>query len=161
MSAIVMVPIGTVSSPRTDSSDDYWGAVESVITIDSAVLSDEALLGLEAFSHVEVVYHFHRVAGEKIETGARHPRGRSDWPRVGILAQRGKARPNLIGVSRCRVLAVEGRTLRVRGLDAIDGTPVLDIKPYMVEFGPIGDLRQPAWAGEIMRDYFKDQPDEA
>ena len=74
---------------------------------------------------------------------------------MGIFAQRGKARPNRIGVTRATIVSVEGRTLRVRGLDAIDGTPVLDIKPWMVEFAPIGPTRQPPWASELMRDYFK------
>lgn len=58
-------------------------------------------------------------------------------------------------MSRCRLLAVEGRTLRVQGLDAIDGTPVLDIKPYLAEFGPVGDVRQPDWSRELMRDYYR------
>ncbi|MFD0476032.1 TrmO family methyltransferase [Nonomuraea thailandensis] len=80
--------------------------------------------------------------------------GNPDWPEVGIFAQRGKNRPNRLGVSRCRLLAVEGLDLRVRGLDAIDGTPVLDVKPYMAEFGPQGETVQPAWATELMRAYY-------
>lgn len=151
---IVMVPIGVVSSPRTDLSDDNWGAVESTITIDSPEIRDEALLGLDAFSHIEVVFHFHRVLAEEVERGARYPRGCTDWPLVGILAQRAKSRPNLIGVSRCRLLSVNRRALRVMGLDAVDKTPVLDIKPYMVEFEPVGETRQPSWSREIMRDYY-------
>lgn len=154
--AIILFPIGVVASPRTDLSDDHWGAIESIITIDSAELLDEALLELNAFSHIEVIYRLHKVLPEEIEHGARHPRGRTDWPRVGILAQRGKARPNLIGVSRCRLLAVDGRTLRVRGLDAIDGSPVLDIKPYLQEFGPLGEVWQPAWSHEVMQDYYRE-----
>ncbi|MDT8997720.1 SAM-dependent methyltransferase [Paucibacter sp. APW11] len=150
-----MSPIGYVSSPRVDLTDDNWGSVEATITIDAPELSAESLKGLETFSHIEVIYHLHRVPPEEIERGARHPRGRSDWPLVGILAQRAKARPNLIGLTRCRVLQVEGRTLRVRGLDAINGTPVLDIKPYLAEFGPIGEVVQPAWSHEVMKDYFK------
>ena len=156
VNAITMHPIGIVSSERNDLSDDYWGGVESVITIDSPALLDEALLQLNTFSHIEVVYYLNRVPPDEIERGARHPRGRADWPKVGILAQRAKARPNLIGVSRCRLLAVDGRTLRVKGLDAIDGTPVLDIKPYLVEFGPLGEVWQPAWSHDVMRDYYRE-----
>ena len=89
-----------------------------------------------------------------MEHGARHPRGNPDWPRVGIFAQRGKDRPNRLGVSRCELLAVDGTAVRVRGLDAVDGTPVLDLKPWMAEFGPRGDMRQPAWASELMRGYW-------
>ena len=73
---------------------------------------------------------------------------------MGILAQRAKGRPNRIGVSVCELLAVDGLRLRVRGLDAVDGTPVLDVKPYMPAFGPRGPVRQPAWAEELMRDYW-------
>ena len=148
-------PIGVVRSPRKDLSDDFWGAVDVEIVLDDA-LGPEALLGLGDFSHVEVLFLMHQVDPAKIETGARHPRERQDWPLVGIFAQRGKARPNRIGLTRATILGVDGKKLRVRGLDAVDGTPVLDIKPWMDEFAPIGPTRQPAWATELMRDYFKD-----
>ena len=88
------------------------------------------------------------------ERGARHPRGRDDWPLVGIFAQRGKRRPGRIGVSRCRLLEVEGTRLQVEGLDAVDGTPVLDVKPVMREFEPRGVVRQPDWVAELMADYY-------
>ena len=77
-------------------------------------------------------------------------RGNTDWPRVGIFAQRGKDRPNRIGVSRCAILGVDGLRIAVRGLDAVDGTPVLDLEPWMDEFAPQGPTRQPAWASELM-----------
>jgi len=86
--------------------------------------------------------------------GARHPRGRTDWPRVGIFAQRAKARPNRIGVTTCELVGIDGRLVRVRGLDAIDGTPVLDLKPYMAGFAPRTTVREPDWAVELMRDYW-------
>ena len=86
--------------------------------------------------------------------GARHPRGNLDLPRVGIFAQRGKDRPNRLGLCVCPLLKVEGTTLTVRGLDAIDGTPVVDIKPWMKGFAPRGEVREPEWAAEIMRDYW-------
>jgi tRNA (Thr-GGU) A37 N-methylase len=75
---------------------------------------------------------------------------------VGIFAQRGKNRPNRLGATIVRVLGVEGLSERVAGLDAIDGTPVLDLKPYMEEFGPRGPVRQPAWASDLMRSYWSD-----
>jgi len=89
-----------------------------------------------------------------VQTAARHPRGNRDWPEVGIFAQRGKARPNRIGLSVCELVAVEGLRVAVRGLDAIDGTPVLDLKPWMQEFGPRGPVRQPAWSTELMAGYW-------
>jgi tRNA-Thr(GGU) m(6)t(6)A37 methyltransferase TsaA len=152
-SALEMTPIGVVRTRRSTTRDDFWGNVTSTIEID-ARFPEEALAGLADFSHLEVVYQFHAVPLDRVETGARHPRNRTDWPLVGIFAQRGKMRPNRIGVSRCSLLRVEGRVLTVQRLDAIDGTPVLDVKPYMLEFGPIGEVRQPAWATELMRDYY-------
>lgn len=113
-----------------------------------------ALSGLNDFSHVEVVYVFDRVAPGAVQSGARHPRGNQAWPQVGIFAQRAKGRPNRLGVSVCELLAVDRLTLAVRGLDAIDGTPVLDVKPYMVEFAPRSPVRQPTWSHEVMAGYW-------
>lgn len=101
-----------------------------------------------------MIFHFDRAPASDVKTGARHPRGRADRPKVGILAQRGKDRPNRIGATVCRILSVDGLSLRVRGLDAIDGTPVLDIKPVMKGFLPRGEIREPDWAAELMRDYW-------
>ncbi|GLP65728.1 hypothetical protein TUSST3_23480 [Streptomyces sp. TUS-ST3] len=101
-----------------------------------SVAVGRAVGGLDGFSHLEVVYHFDRVPVERIETSARHPRGNTDWPLVGIFAQRGKNRPNRIGVLRCRLLRTDGLDIHVEGLDVVDGTPVLDTKPYLAEFGP-------------------------
>ena len=91
---------------------------------------------------------------QKADDGARHPRNRRDWPLVGIFAQRGRNRPNRIGVSICRIISVSGTRLEVEGLDAIDGTPVLDIKPVLAGFLPRGAIEQPEWAAAIMADYW-------
>jgi tRNA-Thr(GGU) m(6)t(6)A37 methyltransferase TsaA len=147
-------PIGVVRSSRNELTDDYWGAVTSLIEFDSSRLSEESILGLEDFSHLEVIYFLHQVNDDEVETGARHPRNRTDWPRVGILAQRAKRRPNRIGISRCELLSVAGLHLTVRGLDAVNGTPVLDVKPYFREFAPRSAVRQPEWVAELMRDYY-------
>lgn len=151
---ISSIPIATVRSPRTDRTDVEWGGVESVIELDPAQFTEEALQGLSDFSHLEIVYHMHGIPEGQITTSARRPRENPQWPRVGIFAQRGAKRPNRIGVSRCTLLSVDGLRIQVRGLDAIDGTPVLDIKPYMREFGPLGEVRQPQWAGEVMQRYY-------
>jgi tRNA (Thr-GGU) A37 N-methylase len=89
-----------------------------------------------------------------METGARHPRDRADWPAVGIYAQRGRMRPNRIGLCACCVVAVNGLAIEVEGLDAVDGTPVLDIKPVWSGNAPRGSLREPAWAREIMANHW-------
>jgi tRNA (Thr-GGU) A37 N-methylase len=149
-------PIGLVEAARLDVEDDFWGGAESYIVLDSRFEPD-ALQGLEAFSHVEVLYFFDRVIPERIVTGARHPRNNPEWPAVGIFAQRGKNRPSRIGSTICRVVGVEGRRLRVAELDAIDGTPVLDLKPVMQEFLPREPVRQPDWARQLMRHYWSRQ----
>ena len=151
---VTMEPIAHVEGGRSAPDDDHWGESLAMIQLDGARFAPEALAGLSDFSHVEVVFYFDRMSDADITTGARHPRGRGDWPKVGIFAQRGKNRPNRIGVSVCRLRKVEGLTLTVEGLDAIDRTPVLDIKPVLSGFLPRGTLREPDWAGEIMRDYW-------
>ena len=151
---ISLTPIGYVRNSRSAIEDDDWGGVVSEIELGDA-LGSEALQGIEDFSHVEVVFHFHLVEAERIETSARRPRNNPDWPEVGILAQRGKNRPNRIGLTTAEVIERRGRTLVVRGLDAIDGTPVLDIKPVLREFLPRSAVRQPEWASDLMRSYWR------
>jgi tRNA-Thr(GGU) m(6)t(6)A37 methyltransferase TsaA len=151
---IVLKPIGRVRSARSEPIDDRWDAVASRIELDAAQFTPDATAGLGDFSHIEVIYHFDRVGDGEIQTGARHPRGRKDWPMVGIFAQRGKGRPNRLGLCVARLERADGLTLHLRGLDAIDGTPVLDIKPVMKGFLPRGEIREPDWAGEIMREYW-------
>ena len=124
---IQVEPIGTVRGGRTEVVDDHWGEVKARIEVDATRFDAEALAGLDSFSHVVVVYHFHRADPAKIELAARHPRNNPSWPKIGIFAQRGKNRPNLIGVSTCRVVGVDGNSLLIQGLDAVDGTPVLDL----------------------------------
>jgi tRNA-Thr(GGU) m(6)t(6)A37 methyltransferase TsaA len=148
-------PIGMVHSPVVEPADDIWGGVKCRIDLDSSQFAPDCLLGLADFSHVEVVFLFHRVQESEIATGSRRPRNRLDCPSVGIFAQRGKNRPNRIGVTICRLLSIEDRSLEVEGLDAIDGTPVLDVKPYMQEFAPRGEIRQPKWVEELMRGYWE------
>jgi tRNA (Thr-GGU) A37 N-methylase len=151
---ISLAPIGHVHGGRTEAFDDDWGANRSSIDLDPQTFTVDALAGLADFSHVEVIFFFDKVPEAKVEFGARHPRGREDWPCVGIFAQRGKNRPNRLGLCTCRIVGVNGLSVVVEGLDAIDGTPVLDIKPVMSGFLPREDVREPAWAAEIMADYW-------
>ncbi|HVV82328.1 MAG TPA: SAM-dependent methyltransferase [Kofleriaceae bacterium] len=153
LAPITLVPIGVVRGGRTLPVDDAWAAETCTIELDGR-FGPDALAGLADFSHVEVVYHFHQVAEADVVSGARHPRGRADWPAVGIFAQRGRTRPNRLGVSIAEVVSVDGTTLALRGLDAIDGTPVLDLKPVMSGFAPRGPVREPAWARELMAGYW-------
>lgn len=146
--------IGTVHSTRKEVIDDLWFKEESYIELANEYPPD-SLAGITDFSHVEILFHMNQVDPQKIEMSARHPRNNTDWPKVGIFAQRGKNRPNQIGLTICDVIKVEGRKLFVRGLDAVDGTPVLDIKPWIKEFGPRGGVRQPEWSSELMKDYWE------
>jgi tRNA-Thr(GGU) m(6)t(6)A37 methyltransferase TsaA len=146
--------VGFVEAVRPRAEDDYWGGEEACITLTEEFAPD-ALQGLEDFSHVEILFLFHEVDTSKIVTGARHPRNNNAWPAVGIFAQRGKNRPNRIGSTICRIVRVEGTKLFVAELDAINETPVLDIKPVMGEFLPRQEVRQPAWSHEIMRAYWQ------
>ena len=150
---ISLEPIGVVVGGRTALDDDDWGAVESVIRLDGDRFAPDVVAGLDAFSHLCVVFQFHLVDEADIVSGARHPRGNPDWPKVGMFAQRAKMRPNRLGVSNCALVAVQVLDLHVRGLDAVDGTPVLDVKPFMREFDPTG-TRQPTWATELMQGYY-------
>jgi tRNA-Thr(GGU) m(6)t(6)A37 methyltransferase TsaA len=157
--AIALTPIGVVRGGRRTPEDDYWGSVASVIELDPGQLTIEAVRGLTDFSHLEVVFRFHLCAPDRVERGARHPRGRGDLPLTGVLAQRVKDRPNHIGVSRCELVSVDGLRLRVRGLDAVDGTPVLDVKPFLLAMvPPLEAVREPAWVHAVMERYYADEP---
>jgi tRNA-Thr(GGU) m(6)t(6)A37 methyltransferase TsaA len=154
MTTFTVSAIGHVTCERVEAIDDNWGSIESTIVLDADRFGPDVLAGLDDFSHIDVVYCFDRVDEAKINLGARHPRNREDWPLVGIFAQRAKARPNRLGVTTCELVAVSELTVTVRGLDAIDGTPVLDIKPHVIEFQPRTPVHQPGWIGELMANYW-------
>ncbi len=153
---IVINPIGYVQAARIEAKDDYWGSKVSVIKL-SEGFEPEALAGLDTFSHVEVIFVFDQVDPSMVVSGARHPRNNLEWPKIGIFAQRGKNRPNRLGSTICRVISVDGRELRVEELDAINGTPVVDLKPVMKEFLPRVEVTQPAWSNVLMSDYWKSE----
>jgi len=145
--------IGFVACARQRAEDDYWGGAPACIRL-VAEFSRLALQGLEEFSHVEVLFVFHQVDPAGVVAGARHPRNNPAWPSVGIFAQRARNRPNRIGTTMCRIVRVAETQLFVADLDAIDGTPVLDLKPVMSEFLPREPVRQPEWSHELMRKYW-------
>lgn len=148
-----MGQVGVVHNGRLDPGDsDHWGDVVSVITLDER-FGEDCLVGLADYSHVEVFYVFDRAEERPDYRGLRHPRGRSDLPAVGVFADRGPRRPNRIGATVCPVVHTAGRELHVRGLDAVTGTPVLDLKPVMRAFLP-AEIREPERVGLLMRDYF-------
>ena len=104
----------------------------------------EALEGIEEFSHLFVLFWLNEMSEEDRRIMKVHPRGRSDMPLLGIFATRTPHRPNPIGLTRVKILNIEGNVITVQGLDAFDGTPVLDIKPFD-SWDTTGDFRVPNW----------------
>lgn len=152
MSSFEITPIGMVRNNRTDiQHTDNWGAVRSTITI-AERFGEASLQGLEGFSHVEVLFIFDQFPEHDDFRRPRPYRGRSDLPPVGIFAGRGPRRPNRIGVTCCAIESVHGRLLTVVGLDAVSGTPVIDLKPAMEEFRP-ANIKQPEWVSRLMSEY--------
>jgi tRNA-Thr(GGU) m(6)t(6)A37 methyltransferase TsaA len=150
---IILTPIAYVHNSRAEIEDDHWGMVISEIEL-ADHLDESSLKGMDDFSHLEIIYYFDKVVDGKIQTGARHPRNNKELPEVGIFAQRGKNRPNKLGLTTVELIKYSGRTLFVKGLDAINGTPVVDIKPVMKEFLPKTDVKQPEWSTFIMKEYW-------
>jgi tRNA (adenine37-N6)-methyltransferase len=154
-----VVPVAHVVGGRVELSNDYWGGSRSIIRIDGSRFDVEATAGLDTFSHLEVVFRFHLTTPGGLTVGAGRPRDNPDWPMVGIFGHRNRRRLNYLGVSRCRLLEVDGLDLHVEELDAVAGTPVLDIKPWLAEFGPRGELRQPSWSSEMLGEYYAQKPE--
>src|SRR3990172_8470113 len=130
---IELKPIAFVKNDRQIAEDDDWGSVISEVTLIDE-LSEESLKEIETFSHLEILFFFHKINHEEIVYDSRYPRSNTNWPKVGIFAQRGRLRPNRIGLCSVELIERKGKTIFVKGLDAINGTPVLDIKPVMKEF---------------------------
>jgi tRNA (Thr-GGU) A37 N-methylase len=154
-----VVPVAHVVGGRVEPTDDYWGGTRAVIRIDPTRFGPDSTKGLEDFSHLEVVFRFHLTDPADLNAGARRPRDNPSWPEVGIFGHRNMRRLNWLGVSRCRLLKVDGLDLHVEDLDAVAGTPILDIKPWFVDFGPRGEVHQASWTTEMLGDYFAPRRD--
>ena len=150
---IKLQTIATVKNIRTEPIDDNWEAILADIELAPDIPS-EAFNNITDFSHLEIIYYFDKVKENEIIFSGR-PRGNPDFPLVGIFAQRKKERPNKIGLATVELLAHNGRTITVKFLDAINGTPVLDIKPVFKEFEPKTEIRQAAWVADLMKNYWK------
>lgn len=148
-------PIAFVNNTRKDILDDNWGSIISTIEL-AENINDSSLKGINEFSHLEIIFFFDKVSDDKIQYEARHPRNNKDYPEVGIFAQRGKNRPNKLGVTIVELVEQKQRILIVKGLDALDGTPIIDIKPVMKEFLPKGEVSQSDWSISLMENYWED-----
>ncbi|WP_372412665.1 SAM-dependent methyltransferase [Streptomyces luteireticuli] len=152
---IKVEPIATVIGGRVDPTDDHWGGTRAIIRLDPAYPL-EVVQGLEEFSHLIVVWQFHRASPQDIALHARSPRNNPRWPATGTFVHRNHRRPNQLATSFPRLLSVDGLDLHVADLDAVDGTPIVDLAPYFQELGPRGSLRQPDWPGEMLKHYWDD-----
>lgn len=150
---IKLKSIATVKNSRTIPTDDFWGDVIAEIELADHVPT-EAFKNISDFSHLEVIYFFDKVESKDILFSG-FPRGNPNYPQVGIFGQRKKDRPNTIGLCTVELIEHKGRIIRVKYLDAIDGTPILDIKPVFREFQPKGEIKQPIWVGDLMKNYWK------
>jgi tRNA (adenine37-N6)-methyltransferase len=149
-----VVPVAYVVGGRPEPTDDYWGGTRAIIRIDGERFNTDSTAGLDQFSHLEIVFRFHLTDPTDLHLGARRPRDNPEWPEVGIFGHRNMRRVNWLGVSRCRLLKVDGLDLHVEDLDAVHGTPVLDIKPWFAEMGPRGEVSQASWSIDMLHDYF-------
>jgi len=150
---IEMSPIAYVKNSRADIEDDNWGAIISEIILADDIAT-EALDGIETFSHLYIIFYMDKVLDEKAKAQSRHPRNNTALPKLGTYAQRNKNRPNKLGLTVVELLEKKDRVIKVKNLDAIDGTPILDIKPVMKEFQAKTEIQQPNWTKEIMKKYW-------
>jgi len=151
--SITVTPIGTVKCPVNEMSQGNWAKIDTEIQLDPKYTP--GLQELSGFSHVIVVFYLDRATGFDIKKQLlRRPRGMESMHELGVFAQRTKYRPNPIGVSAARLISIRDNVLTVRGLDAMDGTPVLDIKPYIPAFDRVDDARTPPWVEHVMEGYF-------
>ena len=150
---IKLTPIAIVKNSRTTPIDDNWKEIIAEIELADRIPT-EAFENISEFSHLEIIYFFDKVKNEDIVFSGR-PRGNPNYPLVGIFGQRKKDWPNTIGLCTVQLLEHNGRTIKVKYLDAIDGTPVLDIKPVFKEFQPKTEIKQPVWVADLMKNYWK------
>ena len=149
---ILFRAITTVKNSRKQPIDDNWEVIIADIELADHIPAD-ALDHISDFSHLEIIYYFDKVKEEDIVFSGR-PRGNPDYPNIGIFGQRKKDRPNRIGLATVKLLKHDGRKITVKYLDAIDGTPVLDIKPVFREFQAKGSITQPNWVEDLMCHYW-------
>lgn len=152
MEPLTLEPIGVIHNNVADPVDANWNSVLSEIHIQPELIA--GLKGLTDWSHVLVVYVMHQARFDATMDLVRRPRGLAEMPEVGIFAQRARHRPNRIGITAVKLLGVNEGVVHVRGLDAIDGTPVVDLKPYAPVYDGAYDPLVPAWFLQMMQGYF-------
>lgn len=145
-SPIILKPIGYVG---TDVLDEDVPRKRAEMVSNLCILDEyaEALDGIDEYSHLFVLFWMHKAPPQDFHLKT-HPRGREDLPLTGVLATRGRNHPNPIGLAVVELLERQGNRLQVKHLDAFDGSPILDIKPYD-PYDVFTDIRVPAWWGHL------------
>ncbi len=146
MPEMTLEAIGVVRNGIKQPIRHGWGEIVSDIVVSSDLT--EALDGLDEFSHIIVLYWMHQLTRGRELPLKVHPMGRPELPLTGRFATRSPSRPNPVGQATVRLLERRGNILRVKGLDAIDGTPVIDIKPYLPRYDSAADAKAPKWTTE-------------
>jgi tRNA-Thr(GGU) m(6)t(6)A37 methyltransferase TsaA len=146
-------PVAWVKNNRHKPLDDFWGNIISEIVLDEEI-PEHSFKRITDFSHLEIIYYFDQTKEDHIPY-SRRPRGNPDFPEMGVFAQRNKDRPNHIGLCTVELIWHRERSIGVKYLDAIDGTPVLDIKPVFKEFKPQSKTTQPDWVSVLMKSYWE------
>lgn len=144
--------IGVVHNSVENKKDMNWGNDVSQIIIDEQF--ERGLIGLSDFSHIIVVYYLDKANFNIEKHLVRKPQGREDMPMVGILSQRAKDRPNPIGITSVELINIKENVITVKGLDAINNTPILDIKPYYPMYDCKNNAIVPKWVDNLMEHYF-------
>jgi len=152
MNEVKLKPIGHVLSSVTERMHENWGEIKSKIILNPEHTG--ALLGLENFSHAIIVTYLNEAKYEKEKHLQRRPRNLETMPKVGIFSQRAKDRPNPIGITAVEIISIGDDYLEIKGLDAINETPVLDIKPYYPQYDKRDSARVPEWVDRLMKNYF-------
>jgi len=148
MDPIQMTPIGVVHT-EAEEIESNWRRTVSEIHLNPDYAA--GLAGLEDWSHIVVIFSMHEVQFDADEHLQSRPGERDDMPEVGVFAQRSRFTPNTLGMTAVRLDNIEGTVLTVKGLDAIDGTPVLDIKPYAPIYDGASDPLVPVWFLRLMQ----------
>jgi len=151
-SSFLLKQIGVVHSEVEDKNYTDWNKVISEVHLKSEF--QDGLYRLEEYSHAIIVFFMDQFNSSESDLMIKRPRDRKDMPNVGVFAQRTKYRPNPIGISVVKIEAIQDHVLTVRGLDANNNTPVLDIKPYITEFHTRENVDVPYWMKKLMEDYF-------
>jgi tRNA-Thr(GGU) m(6)t(6)A37 methyltransferase TsaA len=140
---INLTPIGFVKNAVTEPKREDWHSITSEIIVNEDLR--EALSGIDEFSHIIVIYWMHRTSPTERSVMKVHPKRNQNLPLVGVFATRSPVRPNPIGISTVKLLECRDNVLKVIGLDAIDGTPVLDIKPHIPGSDSPTPTKSPSW----------------